>query len=204
MHFFLTVPWWGWTRTSPNNALSSASKIRGSKTPEFCFWSSHRLAVGSIHMPCLSSIQYGFFHATGFIFVKSQKNSAHIHFVSAYVTDHTCKERSLMSIPKDSWSLHMMKDPWDCLWPQHVGWARSGDPKEWCGGIFPLYQQDSVFVIRNDTTQQSEPPNWKIDQRKLQGSSWGTGRGGRLTKMRRSWEESNIILHFSVIQGITF
>lgn len=26
----------------------------------------------------------------------------------------------------------------------------------------------------------------------------------RLTKMRRSWEESDITLHFSVIQGITF
>lgn len=26
----------------------------------------------------------------------------------------------------------------------------------------------------------------------------------RSTKMRRSWEESDIILHFSVIQGITF
>lgn len=67
---------------------------------------------------------------SGFIFLKSPKTHAHIHFVSAHVQDHTCSKSYCLPVSRNVWPLHMTQEaPWDCLWPWEVGWARSGNLK---------------------------------------------------------------------------
>lgn len=115
---------------------------------------------------------------SGFIFLKSQKTHAHVHCVSAHVRDHTCNKSQCLPLSESARPLHMTKeDHWNGLWPQHMGWAGPGDPREWGGSCGVTHEgQGRVSVM----------------------SSFA----GSLTYRRG--EEKDTTLYFSGIQSIIF